>query len=183
MKKILVFSSMLFLLMAGTSLAVPITGTPVGNSFGWVAPSTNALNYDKLTPGYIGDLTPYVVFNTNDSGSVTLDFYNGYAGGAFFEYMTDDVVIGTTAHPIVTGDVIRPGIWLAAGTASSLGEVFSATNYVDVRLALGGEGDWRFDWVRFEVAPTSVPEPATILLFGTGLIGLAAGGRKKFFKK
>ena len=44
-------------------------------------------------------------------------------------------------------------------------------------------GNWAFDILGVEQASTAVPEPATMLLLGSGLIGLAGYGRKKFFKK
>ena len=59
-----------------------------------------------------------------------------------------------------------------------LGKTFVATNYVDIRLALGGERDWDFDWVRFEVAQAQVPEPGTMALAGLALFGLAAFRRR-----
>ena len=38
-------------------------------------------------------------------------------------------------------------------------------------------------WFKADITVTAVPEPCTILLLGSSLIGLAGLGRKKFFKK
>jgi len=166
------------LLFVGSAHALQTTGVEVYDSFN--APSTNALNYAQLVPGREGQAAPYVLFNTNAAGQVTLDFKNGYVGGAYFEYRIDhNVLTSGTAHPVVTGDYIYDGFWIPTPLALET-HTLNATNMVEIRLALGGERDWDFDWTAFYVAPAApVPIPGALVLFGSGLLGLVGIGRKR----
>lgn len=117
-------------------------------------PSTNEANER--------DGFPHVVELVTGPGEVTLEFNNATNSLAFFEYRVDgEVQTGGTPHPVVIGDVIYPGVCVDSRTGGpapgcATGSVvitFAATEMVEVRLALGGERDWDFDWTAFRVDP------------------------------
>mgnify|MGYP001256357999 CR=1 FL=1 len=101
---------------------------------------------------------PHVNLVSAGLTSVTLEFVNPTASLAFFEYRIDGEAAGTTPHPVVIGDVIHPGVCVdgrpapaPACSSDSIVRTFEATDLVEVRLALGGERDWDFDWTPFPV--------------------------------
>lgn len=163
---------------SATASFASVTGAPSApNPFGWLPNSTNLLNYDSLTPGREGQAAPFVELTDSGAGYIELTFSNLAPGLAFFEKRIDGVSTGSTAHPVVIGDTIHAGgIAVYSGTAAQAVDFllpFGGT--VEIRLALGGERDFDFDWTTFDVSPAAVPVPAALplLLCALGLMGYA----------
>jgi hypothetical protein len=115
-------------------------------------PSTNDAN---RTAGL-----PHVDLVSTGPGTVTLEFVNTKKAAEFFEYRIDGQTVGSTPHPVVIGDVVYPGVCIDGRTTPATGCFVGSTvltlegnSMVEVRLALGGERDWDFDWTSFAVGP------------------------------
>lgn len=113
-------------------------------------------------------------------GQGWLDQYYGLTkiiiNGQDYGYLTD----GDSTEFYVSADEKGNYARLDVVNLLSLGDFSSGLLTVSIETALLGDG-WVLDYSKLTISddPAPVPEPATMMLFGSGLVGLMGFGRSK----
>ena len=180
-------------------------GTPTGTSYAWPGVVTDA--YDSTTDGshnYLvnygnGDIfqtardftNPTLLFNVGQSiVGITYDrannslWFSTWSGILVVDYSLSGILLSSfsTGHELNASLAMDPAdhtLWLVndrSGTTnygyleqySTAGALLSTGPYVG--YTLGGE---------FNLAPNTTPEPGTLVMFGSGILGLAGVLRRK----
>ena len=171
MKKLLVFlcaMTLIALLMGTRAYATPTASYDLGggnpyfddyNIFVGVGNPSSPIWEVQVATSYNGNHTE------GDYGTVDISAAGVLWGQTWYLEVDDDWGINDSYIQSFTIDT-GSGIYAASGTP-----IFIPDNAL------------RYAYIELPQQPDGVPEPATMLLFGSGLIGLGVFGRKKLFKK
>jgi hypothetical protein len=179
---------------SGYTLSV---GSPIGYDFdqgnAFTPVGTYSLDTVKLAAGLESGPNELDVWLMSDAGgepgAIIEPFHFSNAMGDFGDN-NPPLVANSLLHPVLTANTQYWLIASASGPDEWAAWSYNSENVNGLRAIRTNLGAWNVnndeEMAAFSITGTpasAVPEPATMLLLGSGLIGLAGYGRKKFFKK
>jgi hypothetical protein len=135
------------------------------------------LNPVTMFPGFSGALPYTLGFNTVPAAISPVEAITTTEGAQTFSYYITDysaeVVSNVSGCALTCLDVTGDGFFTGTGFTNTPG-TFTFT------VQEGSEGQTSFSTFSATGIPSAVPEPASLALFGTGILGLVGLTRRKF---